>query len=258
MDEVCINIAGIDNEDKPLPADDNNVSEAVPDSNDDNDSNFDPDSYDDNDSNFNPDYNNDDDSENDNGDEYDEESQYNDDTSVNVPLFPEADDEIQGVKNEKITGVEDEQNAGVDEDVTTGVDDADNGANADDDECECLTAGRMRLRPQHRKEYNMFNINRQEETEPIVLLQFDHEGNLKEQDQLDAECMFLAQSLRWKEFNEQTIKCLEQYLLHNEQMFWKMELKVFQKKGEEAIQEELQQIRDVEGFESKHWHNLPK
>jgi hypothetical protein len=35
-------------------------------------------------------------------------------------------------------------------------------------------------------------------------------------------------------------------------------LKIFQEKGEIAIQKELQQIHDVEGFEPKHWHELTK
>jgi hypothetical protein len=41
-------------------------------------------------------------------------------------------------------------------------------------------------------------------------------------------------------------------------MGWKKYLKMFQEKGEIAIQKELQQIHDVEGFEPKHWHELTK
>jgi hypothetical protein len=33
---------------------------------------------------------------------------------------------------------------------------------------------------------------------------------------------------------------------------------IFQEKGEIAIQKELQQIHDVEGFEPQHWHELTK
>jgi hypothetical protein len=41
-------------------------------------------------------------------------------------------------------------------------------------------------------------------------------------------------------------------------MGWKKYLKMFQEKGEIAIQKELQQIHDVEGFEPKHWHELTR
>jgi hypothetical protein len=41
-------------------------------------------------------------------------------------------------------------------------------------------------------------------------------------------------------------------------MGWKKGLTVFQDRGEKAIQKELQQIHDVEGFQPKHWHELTK
>lgn len=79
----------------------------------------------------------------------------------------------------------------------------------------------MRLRPQHRKDYNVFNINGEEETEPIVLLQVNQESDLKEHNRHYAEYMFLSETLRWKEdlevdgskneFGEQNVKCLTQY-----------------------------------------------
>ena len=41
-------------------------------------------------------------------------------------------------------------------------------------------------------------------------------------------------------------------------MGWEKGLKVLGEKGEEAIETELQQIHDMEGFTPKHWHQLNK
>jgi hypothetical protein len=49
---------------------------------------------------------------------------------------------------------------------------------------------------------------------------------------------------------------LEEYLLVTEQMGWRKGLKLFKEQGEIAIQKELQQIHDVEGFQPRHWHEL--
>jgi hypothetical protein len=37
-------------------------------------------------------------------------------------------------------------------------------------------------------------------------------------------------------------------------MSWRKGLKSFGERGEEAIQKELKQIHDVEGFQPKHWY----
>jgi hypothetical protein len=79
--------------------------------------------------------------------------------------------------------------------------------------------------------------------------------------QTDAEWMFLTQNLGWGEGlkgNKHGIEQEEEYLFTTDQMNWKKGLKVFGEKGEEAIQKELQQIHDMEGFQPKHWYELTK
>lgn len=39
-------------------------------------------------------------------------------------------------------------------------------------------------------------------------------------------------------------------------MGWKQGLKLFGEKGKEAMEKELQQIHDIEGFQPRHWHEL--
>jgi hypothetical protein len=39
-------------------------------------------------------------------------------------------------------------------------------------------------------------------------------------------------------------------------MGWKKGLKIFQEQGEIAIEKELKQIHDIEGFQPKHWYEL--
>ena len=79
--------------------------------------------------------------------------------------------------------------------------------------------------------------------------------------QTDAEWMFLTQHLGWGEGlkgDKHGIEQEEEYLFTTDQMNWKKGLKVFGEKGEEAIQKELQQIHDMEGFQPKHWYELTK
>merc|ERR1712127_855965 len=59
-------------------------------------------------------------------------------------------------------------------------------------------------------------------------------------------------------FCEKDISKLSEYLFLTEQMGWKKGLKVLGEKGEEAIENELQQIHDMDGFTPKHWHQLTK
>jgi hypothetical protein len=47
-----------------------------------------------------------------------------------------------------------------------------------------------------------------------------------------------------------------EYLFVTEQMNWKKGLKIFHDRGEEAVQAELKQIHDMEGFQPRHWHKL--
>ena len=84
-------------------------------------------------------------------------------------------------------------------------------------------------------------------------------------DVLDAEYLFLTESLGWKEgLNEyepvdadiDDVTKLAEYLFLTEQMGWRKGLKVLGEKGEVAIEKELQQIHDMDGFEPKHWHEL--
>ena len=187
----------------------------------------------------------------------------------------EVDDEISGVDDEttgvsdETTGVDNDGTTGVDDDETTGADDETNDEDEDAvDKDTTRMAGRMKLRPQPRKEYNVFNINGEEEMEHIVMLQLDRDGELDEIDALDAEYMFLTETLGWKEglnddeakkeISEANVKYLAEYLFVTEQMGWKQGLKIFQEKGEEAIQKELQQIHDIQGFKPRHWHELTK
>ena len=83
---------------------------------------------------------------------------------------------------------------------------------------------------------------------------------------LNSEYMFLTNDLGWKESvaNDgkppskisNNVTKLAEYMFLTEQMGWRKGLKVLGERGEEAIQKELQQIHDMEGFEPKHWHEL--
>ena len=41
-------------------------------------------------------------------------------------------------------------------------------------------------------------------------------------------------------------------------MGWRKRLKLFGERGEEAVDNKLQQIHDMEGFQPKHWYELTK
>ena len=45
---------------------------------------------------------------------------------------------------------------------------------------------------------------------------------------------------------------LAKYLFLTEHMIWRKGLKLFGERGEESVEEELQQIHDMEGFQPKH------
>jgi hypothetical protein len=72
--------------------------------------------------------------------------------------------------------------------------------------------------------------------EHIVMLQLDRDGELDEIDALEAEYMFLTETLGWKEglndeeakreVDEANVKYLAQYLFVTEQMGWKQGLKI--------------------------------
>ena len=130
------------------------------------------------------------------------------------------DAEIPGVDN-KIPGV-DNETPGVDNDEDTpGVDDTDEipGVNnepvneegdANNEEGDAneannkteRTAGRMNLRNQNRREYNVFNLTEEAENEGVLLFQMNpntFDTVEAEFDVLDAEYLFLTESLGWKE-----------------------------------------------------------
>ena len=53
-------------------------------------------------------------------------------------------------------------------------------------------------------------------------------------------------------------ECKVEFIFLTEQMNREKGFKLFQKKGEEMITKELQQIHDMEGFQPKHWDELSK
>ena len=87
---------------------------------------------------------------------------------------------------------------------------------------------------------------------------------------MDKEYIYLTKDLGWKEglkeeIEEEEVKCdpkdvtkLSEYLFLTKQMGWKKGSKVLGEKGEEAIETELQQLHDMDGFTPKHWHQLTK
>ena len=137
------------------------------------------------------------------------------------------------------------------------------------------TAGQMNLRNRSQKEYNVFNITDETQDEETMLLQVDL-TNLDiietEIDTLEAEYMFLTETLGWKEevddddkgkpdpsdANMNDVTKLAEYLFLTEQMGWRKGLKVLGEKGEIAIEKELKQIHDMDGFQPKHWYELTK
>jgi hypothetical protein len=182
LDVLYSDIPGIDDEDELAP--ENNADDlAGVDNGDDediNDSDYNPESDGDEEENENES-----DEEDESGSEASEDDNDDDDNDTNPFEAPGVDDEIPGV-NDETTGVDNDEIPGV-SDETTGVDnDEITGAagemNDEDedtaDEDTTRMAGQMKLRPQPRKEYNVFNINGEEEMEPIVLLQLDRDGDL--------------------------------------------------------------------------------
>jgi hypothetical protein len=137
----------------------------------------------------------------------------------------------------------------------------------------------MNLRRQPRKEYNrknyndnIFNITDETQGNRIILLQLNSDNfEITEDtfDEADAEYIFLTKALGWKEgLNKENnptsdgdsndVIKLAEYLFLTEQMGWRKGLKLFGEKGEEAVEDELQQIHDMEGFQPKHWYELTK
>ena len=136
------------------------------------------------------------------------------------------------------------------------------------------TYRRMSLRKQPRKEYNVFTQHHDPGLEDALLfLHMGGEDEFREEhlNILDAEYNFLHDTLGWGEgLSEQSsdktprvrklndVTRLAEYLFVTEQMNWKRGLKIFGEKGENAIQKELKQIHDMEGFQPKHWHELTR
>ena len=112
------------------------------------------------------------------------------------------------------------------------------------------------------------------EDEEIVLLnrcnKNDNGFEECEFNRVEAEYMFLHDTMGWKEgLNEdvnnnsrtkdmEAVTKVAEYLFLTEQMNWKKGLKILGERGEGAIEKELQQIHDMEGFQPKHWYELTK
>lgn len=112
-------------------------------------------------------------------DEVPGEDEVGDKPGGNTPV----DGEAPGVEPE-LTAVDNTEITGVNENSTL-----------DNNTC---TSGRMNLRRQHRREYNVFA---QHQAESVLLLQLteDHDMEETELDPLDAECHFLHDTLGWGE-----------------------------------------------------------
>ena len=246
LDELYANIPGIDEDE--LIAEPAGVGDAANETDSDDDSNY-YSSLADEDSDEDSSQSDEDDE--DASEDEDDNSTTDDETELN------AMDEIPGVNDD--TG----ETPGVDDndDEIPGVD---NINDENDDNEQTRTYGGMNLRSQPRREYNVFHMDG-EQSEEIVMLQMGEDHELEEWDRLDAEYLFLTETLGWSEglketdkpsLNESGVKLLAEYLFVTEQMGWRKGLKMFKEKGEAAIQKELQQIHDVEGFQPKHWHEL--
>jgi hypothetical protein len=92
-----------------------------------------------------------------------------------------------------------------------------------------------------------------------------HEHEWDELDEVEAEYLLLTETLGWAEglqdynkinIDKGRLNLLHEYTMVTEQMSWRKGLKSFGERGEEAIQKELKQIHDVEGFQPKHWYEL--
>lgn len=136
---------------------------------------------------------------------------------------------------------------------------------------------RMKLHNQPHWEYNVFNITFEIESEHLMMLHFDDNMGITEEnmDKTEAEWMFLTEQLEWKEGLQkegqlrptkaeckknnvrlEAITLLAEHLFLTQQMGWRKGLKVVQDKGEEAIKRELQLIHDMKGFKPKYWFEM--
>ena len=88
-------------------------------------------------------------------------------------------------------------------------------------------------------------------------------------DKFKAEYIFLTETLGWKEgidgmsdatsdVDPDDVTKLDKYLFLTEQIGWCKGLELFQERGEEAVEGELQHVHDMEGFQPKHWYELTK
>ena len=194
--------------------------------------------------------------------------------------IPEEDDvQIPGVTAET-SGVDEHPTNDV-EAETAGVDENHSEDNNEENNARTYQAGgsdgiRMNLRNQPRKNYNVFTTDGLPENEQVILLQFTDAScsNVEEKfiDEDDVEWTFLTETLGWREglpeldsieghsnsFDADAVAPLAEFMFLTEQMGWKKGLKMFQEKGEMAIEKELKQIHDMEGFNPKHWHELTK
>ena len=85
-----------------------------------------------------------------------------------------------------------------------------------------------------------------------------------EHQMMDKEYIYLTKDLGWgeglkEEIEEEDLKCdpkdvtkLSEYVFLTTQMGWKKGLKVLGEKGEESIENELQQIHGMDGSEPRH------
>jgi hypothetical protein len=111
--------------------------------------------------------------------------------------MPDAEDETTGVSET----AELQESAGVEEDTyeaETEENEQDDESN-EQDEANERTTGTMRLRPQARKEYNVFNTEGSTEEE-IVMLSMGadnemHEHEWDELDEVEAEYLLLTETL---------------------------------------------------------------
>eukprot|EP00804_Cyclotella_cryptica_P027764 CCRYP_009202-RA/>CCRYP_009202-RA protein AED:0.72 eAED:0.12 QI:0/-1/0/1/-1/1/1/0/1137 len=196
---------------------------------------------------------------------------------------PGVENEAPGIQNEipgvdiENTGVADE-NAGVEHNNNS---EHDHEQEENEDEpvvtrsYQVPSGGvQMNLRNQPRRNYDVFNMDGKPVPTNIVLLQIDENMEMNEQfmDEDEAEWLFLTETLGWKEglpeveqmeqrkaiIDMNAVTLLAEHLFRTDQMGWRKGLKIFHKKGEVAIENELRQIHDMEGFQPKHWHELTK
>ncbi len=219
----------------------------------------------------------------------------------NAGETPGVDDAAQNADEDaEFTGVDDDEpsdeGAGESEETTSenaapaaatpsldAESESDNESESNDSEDnDERTYGRMSLRRQPRREYNVFSQGGDVNSQGgFIFLHmaadedrdddeaFDFEETTLDED--EAEYNFLHDTLGWgaglqdqDQVAESTgrpansVVKLAEYLFLTEQMNWKKGLKAFAERGEEAIMKELKQIHDMEGFQPKHWNELTK